>query len=68
MASGEVRHIRFDCETPPEAVKPAFDARGSSLDSLHRALVAVHPADKDDRHQRPRGTGRGHMRMGGGGQ
>ncbi|MBL3597433.1 hypothetical protein JMM63_18025 [Rhodovulum sulfidophilum] len=61
-----MRHIRLDCETPPEAVKPGLDARRSSRDSLHWALVAVHPTGKEDRHQRPRGIGRVHMRMGAG--
>ena len=41
VAAGRDHHIRVDCETETHVVEVGFDARRSSLDSVHQALYAA---------------------------
>lgn len=41
VAAGRDHHIRVDCETDTHVVEVGFDAKRSSLDSVHQAIYAA---------------------------
>lgn len=41
VAAGRDHYVRVDCETESHVIEVGFDARRSTLDSLHQALFAA---------------------------
>lgn len=41
VAAGRDHHVRIDCETATHVIEVGFDAKRSSLDSLHQVLFAA---------------------------
>jgi hypothetical protein len=41
IAAGHAHHIRVDCETATHVVEVGFDAKRSSLDTVHQAIYAA---------------------------
>ena len=47
VAAGRDHHVRVDCETSSHVIEVGFDAKRSSLDSLHQVLFAADLTGKE---------------------